>query len=88
MDVFKPIAQQQAETAAAHAKAREEQHARIRAAFATGAGAIAWLRQAKELADAQPSYRPGQDAQHTAYNEGRRSVLHELVRAIDEAMKG
>lgn len=85
---FEPIAQRQARAEKARIEARQEQHARVRAAFAGAPNAVAWLREAKALADSQLSYQPGLDPQHTAYNEGRRAALHDLVQAIDEAMKG
>ena len=88
MDPFKPIAQQQAEANQKAATAREEQRALVRAAFAGAPRAVEWLRQAKAQADAQPSYRPGLDTHHAAWNEGRRAALHDLVHAIDDAMKG
>ena len=88
MDPFKPIVQQQAEAKQARDEARTEQRALVRAAFAGAPRAVEWLRQAKAMADAQPSYRPGLDPHHVAWNEGRRAALHDLVQAIDDAMKG
>jgi len=66
---------------------QEEQRALVRAAFANAPGAVAWLRESLTLANAQPSYWPGLDAQTAAFNEGRRTAIRDLVAAIEDALQ-
>lgn len=83
---FAPIGERQQAHREKAADAAEQRRAPIRAAFSGAPHAVAWLRQALDLANGQPSFRPGMTALDAAYNEGRRAAVRELLAAIDDAL--
>lgn len=86
IDPLAPVSVQRRQAQEIQADRRDERLAEIRAAFGNSPDAVAYLRACLDRANATPSYQAGHDLGLTAYNEGRRGALRELVRAIDLAL--
>lgn len=67
---------------------REQALAEVAGAFGQAPLAVAWLRRRLEIAQAVPSYQPGYTFDVTAYNEGRKAALADIIKAIETALPG